>query len=170
MRRYSILPYVICGAFSAIAITFSIGQLRSADPMAGNLWELDAIAAVVIGGASLFGGRGSILGTLLGTLIMVMIRNGLNLLGVSPFWQGSAIGAIIIVALLIERIVSLRSARCAPIHPQANPWTAMEPISLNVRLYGTSRLPRQEPCGPAPERRTRGPATCATSAMAPSKS
>ena len=79
--------------------------------MAGNLWELDAIAAVVIGGASLFGGRGSILGTLLGTLIMVMIRNGLNLLGVSPFWQGSAIGAIIIVALLIERIVSLRSAR-----------------------------------------------------------
>ena len=111
VRRYSILPYVICGAFSAIAITFSIGQLRSADPMAGNLWELDAIAAVVIGGASLFGGRGSILGTLLGTLIMVMIRNGLNLLGVSPFWQGSAIGAIIIVALLIERIVSLRSAR-----------------------------------------------------------
>ena len=140
MRRYSILPYVICGAFSAIAITFSIGQLRSADPMAGNLWELDAIAAVVIGGASLFGGRGSILGTLLGTLIMVMIRNGLNLLGVSPFWQGSAIGAIIIVALLIERIVSLRSRR-GPQHPQANPWTAMEPISLNVRLYGTQEPP-----------------------------
>ena len=108
--------------------------------MAGNLWELDAIAAVVIGGASLFGGRGSILGTLLGTLIMVMIRNGLNLLGVSPFWQGSAIGAIIIVALLIERIVS-HGRRAAPtgIHPP--PWTAMEPISLNVRLYGTQEPP-----------------------------
>ena len=73
--------------------------------------ELDAIAAVVIGGASLFGGRGSIIGTLIGVLIMVMIRNGLNLLGVSPFWQGTAIGSIIITALLVERLVSTRSSR-----------------------------------------------------------
>jgi ribose transport system permease protein len=73
--------------------------------------ELDAIAAVVIGGASLFGGRGSIIGTLIGVLIMVMIRNGLNLMGVSPFWQGSAIGGIIILALLVERLVSGRAAR-----------------------------------------------------------
>ncbi len=108
---YSILPYVISGAFSAIAITFSVAQLLSADPLAGNSWELDAIAAVVIGGASLFGGRGSIIGTLIGVLIMVMIRNGLNLLGVSPFWQGSAIGSIIIFALLVERLVSARTGR-----------------------------------------------------------
>ena len=108
---YSILPYVISGALAAVAITFSIAQILSADPLAGNQMELDAIAAVVIGGASLFGGRGSIIGTLIGVLIMVMIRNGLNLLGVSPFWQGTAIGSIIILALLAERLINWRSAR-----------------------------------------------------------
>ena len=108
---YSVLPYVISGALAAVAITFSIAQILSADPLAGNMMELDAIAAVVIGGASLYGGRGSIIGTLVGVLIMVMIRNGLNLMGVSPFWQGSAIGTIIIVALLAERLVSARSER-----------------------------------------------------------
>jgi len=108
---YSILPYVVSGAFSAVAITFSVAQLLSVDPLMGSMLELDAIAAVVIGGASLFGGRGSIIGTLIGVLIMVMIRNGLNLMGVSPFWQGSAIGTIIIVALLVERLVSARAER-----------------------------------------------------------
>ncbi len=108
---YSILPYVISGALAAVAVTFSLAQVMSADPMAGNGLELDAIAAVVIGGASLYGGRGSILGTLLGVLIMVMIRNGLNLMGVSPFWQGTAIGSIIIIALLAERLINWRSAR-----------------------------------------------------------
>jgi ribose transport system permease protein len=109
--RYSILPYVVSGALAAVAVTFSLAQVMSADPMAGTGLELDAIAAVVIGGASLYGGRGSIVGTLLGVLIMVMIRNGLNLMGVSPFWQGSAIGAIIILALLAERLINWRSAR-----------------------------------------------------------
>jgi ribose transport system permease protein len=108
---YSVLPYVISGAFAAVASTFSIAQLLSADPLAGNQLELDAIAAVVIGGASLSGGRGSIIGTLIGVIIMVMIRNGLNLMGVSPFWQGSAIGTIIIVALLAERLISSRTSR-----------------------------------------------------------
>lgn len=103
---YAVLPYVISGALSAVAITFSIAQLLSADPLMGNAMELDAIAAVVIGGASLYGGRGSIIGTLFGVFIMVMIRNGLNLMGVSPFWQGTAIGTIIIAALLAERLVS----------------------------------------------------------------
>jgi ribose transport system permease protein len=105
---YSVLPYVLSGALSAVAATFSISQILSADPLMGNSMELDAIAAVVIGGASLYGGRGSMLGTLFGVFIMVMIRNGLNLMGVSPFWQGSAIGTIIIVALLVERLVSSR--------------------------------------------------------------
>jgi ribose transport system permease protein len=108
---YSVLPYVLSGALSAVAVTFSIGQLLSADPLMGNTMELDAIAAVVIGGASLFGGRGSMIGTLFGVFIMVMIRNGLNLMGVSPFWQGSASGTIIIVALLVERLVSSRASR-----------------------------------------------------------
>lgn len=108
---YSIFPYVASGALAATAMTFSLAQIMSADPIGGNQLELDAIAAVVIGGASLYGGRGSIFGTLMGVLIMVMIRNGLNLLGVSPFWQGTAIGAIIILALLAERLITWRSRR-----------------------------------------------------------
>ena len=106
---FSILPYVISGGLSAVAITFASAQVMSIDPLAGTGLELDAIAAVVIGGASLYGGRGSIVGTLIGVLIMVMIRNGLNLLNVSPFWQGSAIGAVIITAVLIERLLSSRA-------------------------------------------------------------
>ena len=105
---FSILPYVISGALSAVAGVLLSAQILSIDPLAGTALELDAIAAVVIGGASLYGGRGSIIGTLIGVLIMVMIRNGLNLLGVSPFWQGSAIGGIIIAAVLVERLVSTR--------------------------------------------------------------
>jgi ribose transport system permease protein len=109
--RYQILAYVVSGALAALAVTLVTGQLLSVDPLGGNGMELDAIAAVVIGGASLFGGRGSVLGTLVGVFIMVMIRNGMNLLGVSPFWQGTAIGAIIIVAVLVERLLSRRAAR-----------------------------------------------------------
>ncbi len=106
---YTILPYVVSGALSAVAVTLIAAQIGSIDPLAGNLMELDAIAAVVIGGASLFGGRGSIIGTLFGVIIMVMIRNGMNLLGVSPFWQGTAIGTIIIAAVLAERLLSGRA-------------------------------------------------------------
>lgn len=110
VRFYTILPYVVSGALSAVAVTLIAAQILSIDPLAGNLMELDAIAAVVIGGASLYGGRGSIIGTLFGVLIMVMIRNGMNLLGVSPFWQGTAIGTIIIVAVLAEKLMSGRSS------------------------------------------------------------
>jgi ribose transport system permease protein len=109
--RYQIVVYMICGATASLSVALVAGQLLSIDPLAGNGMELDAIAAVVIGGASLFGGRGSVIGTLMGVLIMVMIRNGMNLLGVSPFWQGTAIGTIIIVAVLAERLVSRRVQR-----------------------------------------------------------
>ncbi len=108
---YSVLPYVLSGGLAAVAAAFSVGQLLSADPLMGNAMELDAIAAVVIGGASLFGGRGSMFGTLIGVFIQVMIRNALNLMGVSPFWQGTAIGTIIIVAVLVERLASSRAHR-----------------------------------------------------------
>ena len=107
---YSVLPYVVSGALSAVAATLMSSQILSIDPLAGTGLELDAIAAVVIGGASLYGGRGTIIGTLIGVFIMVMIRNGLNLLGVSPFWQGSAIGAIIIAAVLAERLLEPANA------------------------------------------------------------
>jgi ribose transport system permease protein len=108
---YSMLPYIISGGLAAVAALLLSAQILSIDPLAGTALELDAIAAVVIGGASLYGGRGSIGGTLIGVSIMVMIRNGLNLLGVSPFWQGSAIGSIIIAAVLVERLVSARAQR-----------------------------------------------------------
>ncbi|WP_409187570.1 ABC transporter permease [Bradyrhizobium sp. RDM4] len=75
---YSVLPYVLSGALSAVAATFSISQILSADPLMGNSMELDAIAAVVIGGASLYGGRGSMIGTLFGVFIMVMISKWLE--------------------------------------------------------------------------------------------
>ena len=108
---YSIIPYVISGALSAVAIILMTAQLLTVDPLAGTSMELDAIAPVVIGGASLYGGRGSIIGTLLGVAIMVMIKNGLNLLQVSPFWQGSAIGTIIIVAVLAGSVLGRRNSR-----------------------------------------------------------
>ena len=108
---YSVLPYVVSGALRRRRGHLLDRPAPFGGPADGQPLELDAIAAVVIGGASLFGGRGSIIGTLIGVLIMVMIRNGLNLLGVSPFWQGSAIGSIIIVALLVERLVSARAGR-----------------------------------------------------------
>lgn len=98
--------YVITGALCACAAAFLAGRIRSVDPTSGTGLELDAIAAVVIGGTSLFGGRGSIVGTFFGVIIMVCIRNGLNLLGIDPYWQGTAIGAIIIAAVLVERWLS----------------------------------------------------------------
>jgi ribose transport system permease protein len=103
---WSVLAYVASGVMSAVAAIFLASRVLSIDPIGGGGLELDSIAAVVIGGASLFGGRGSIIGTLAGVFIMVFIRNGLNLLNVSPYWQGTAIGSIIIAAVLIERLLS----------------------------------------------------------------
>jgi ribose transport system permease protein len=108
VELYSILVYVISGALSAVAAVFLAARILSIDPIAATGLELDTIAAVVIGGASLFGGRGTIIGTFIGVLIMVLIRNGLNLLNVNPYWQGTAIGSIIIAAVLLERFLSAR--------------------------------------------------------------
>ena len=77
-------------------------RLNSAQPIAGMNYELDAIAATVIGGTSLLGGEGTVLGTLIGALIMAVLRNGLNLLGVSSFIQQIVIGSVIIFAVLID--------------------------------------------------------------------
>ena len=109
MDQLKIAVYAISGMLACTAGVLYTAQYRQGKPDAGAGAELDAIAAVVIGGASLYGGRGSIVGTLIGVLIMVMIRNGLNLLNVSPFWQGSAIGAVIIAAVLVERLLSSRA-------------------------------------------------------------
>ena len=95
--------YALSGMFAAVASIFLSSRIYSIDPLGGAGMELESIAAVVIGGASLFGGRGSIIGTLMGVFIMVLIRNGLNLMKVDPYWHGTAIGSVIIAALLMER-------------------------------------------------------------------
>ena len=97
--------YVISDLMSAVAAIFLASRILSIDPIDGQGLQLDAIAAVVIGGTSLFGGRGSIIGTLMGVFVMVF-RNGLNFLNVSPYWQGTALGSIIIIAVLVERLLS----------------------------------------------------------------
>lgn len=106
---YKLFVYTASGVMSAIAAAMLASRILSIDPIAGTALELDSIAAVVIGGTSLFGGRGSIVGTLIGVFTVVVIRNGLNLLGVSPYWQGTAIGLLIIGAVLMERVFSRRN-------------------------------------------------------------
>ena len=98
--------YMISGALASIASLILIGRLGAAEPTLGNLWELDAIAAAAIGGASLMGGRGSIFGTLVGCIILGALRNGLTLMNVQAFYQLLATGIIIIVAMLIDRATS----------------------------------------------------------------
>ena len=85
---------------SAVAAIILTARLNSAQPIAGMMYELDAIAATVIGGTSLMGGEGSLGGTLVGALIMGVLRNGLNLLGVSSFLQQIVIGGVIVGAVL----------------------------------------------------------------------
>ncbi len=94
--------YTLCGGLAAVAALLLAGRTNSGYPKAGVGAELDAIAAVIIGGASFFGGRGTVIGTFIGVLIMGFIRNGLNLLNVSVFWQEVAIGAIIIAAAYVD--------------------------------------------------------------------
>ena len=94
--------YMISGVCAAIAGIILTARLGSAQPIAGVSYELDAIAAVVIGGTSLAGGRGNLIGTVVGALIMGVLRNGLNLLNVNPFWQQVVIGLVILAAVLAD--------------------------------------------------------------------
>jgi ribose transport system permease protein len=95
--------YILSGVLAAVGAVLLAGRINSGTPKAALAgYELDAIAAVIIGGASFFGGRGTVAGTLIGVLIMGFIRNGLNLLNVSVFWQEVAIGMIIITAAFID--------------------------------------------------------------------
>lgn len=95
--------YVASGALAALGGLMVTSRLDSAQPNAGTGYELDAIAAVVIGGTSLSGGRGTILGTVLGAVIIGVLNNGLVLLNVSPFWQQVVKGAVILLAVIIDR-------------------------------------------------------------------
>jgi ribose transport system permease protein len=105
VRRHKTAIYAVSGLMSAVAAIILTARLNSAQPIAGMMYELDAIAATVIGGTSLMGGEGSLGGTLVGALIMGVLRNGLNLLGVSSFLQQIVIGAVIVGAVLIDTVL-----------------------------------------------------------------
>jgi ribose transport system permease protein len=93
---------MLCGFFAGLAGLLLVGRTGSGFPNAGLSAELDAIAAVIIGGASFFGGRGTVLGVFAGVFIMGLLRNGLNLMNVSVFWQQVLIGFVIILAVYID--------------------------------------------------------------------
>ncbi|MEV6548392.1 substrate-binding domain-containing protein [Streptomyces sp. NPDC051597] len=102
VKRQKIAIYALSGLFAAVAGVVLASRLVSAQPQAAQGYELDAIAAVVIGGASLSGGVGKASGTLIGALILAVLRNGLNLLSVSAFWQQVVIGVVIALAVLLD--------------------------------------------------------------------
>jgi ribose/xylose/arabinose/galactoside ABC-type transport system permease subunit len=110
VNRVINVVYMLAGGMAAMAALLLAGRTNSGYPKAGVGAELDAIAAVIIGGASFFGGRGTVIGTFIGVLIMGFIRNGLNLLNVSVFWQEVAIGAIIVAAAAID-VLRRKAAR-----------------------------------------------------------
>ena len=104
VRAYTTLVYVISGFLAALTALIWISRLTVGEPTAGTGIELDAIAVVVIGGTSLFGGEGGIGGTVIGAMIVGVLANVLNLLGVSPFTQQIVTGALIVLAVLLGRI------------------------------------------------------------------
>lgn len=101
--KVKVLVYSISGLFAALSGIILTSRLNSAQPTAGTSYELDAIAAVVLGGTSLSGGRGWIVGTLIGAMIIGVLDNGLNLLNVSSFYQSVVKGAVILIAVLLDR-------------------------------------------------------------------
>ncbi|MGG7077805.1 ABC transporter permease [Clostridium sardiniense] len=101
--KIKVLTYVVSGFVSAIAGVIITSRIGSASPNAGTGFELDAIAAVVIGGTSLAGGEGKISGTIIGALIIGVLNNGLNLMNVSPFYQSIVKGLVILIAVLLDK-------------------------------------------------------------------
>jgi ribose transport system permease protein len=98
-----LLAYSLAGLMAGLGGTLMTARLGVAAPTAAQGYELDVIAAVFIGGASVKGGKGTIVGTLIGAAIMQVLRNGLNLLGYDPYWQPAAIGFTIILAVMFDR-------------------------------------------------------------------
>jgi len=127
VRRREASAYVISGALAGLVGVLVIGRIGIGDPSVGNGWELDAIAAAVIGGVSLYGGEGRILGVFAGVLLIMLINNALIVLNVSPFYQQVALGLVLGVAIVSDRVRAQRRGRprrhrqatAAPVTPVA---------------------------------------------------
>jgi len=104
VKKIKVFLYMISGLMASVVGIILIARFNSAQADTGTGWELDAIAAAVIGGTSLSGGSGSIFGVIIGAAIMGVIRNGLVLMRVSPYWQTAVIGIIIVLAAVLDRI------------------------------------------------------------------
>lgn len=102
VNRIKLLVFTICSALAATEAVIETSRMNAAQPAAGIGYELSAIGAVIIGGSSLFGGEGTVLGTILGATLLGMITNGLVLLGVSAYWQQVFSGSIIILAVALD--------------------------------------------------------------------
>ena len=101
--------YMIAGLLAAFSSMLSLSYISNAEATSGANMMLQAIAACVIGGASLFGGTGSAVGAALGAIMITVIQNGVNLIGINSFWQGSVTGLVILVAVLIDRLTKIRA-------------------------------------------------------------
>ena len=108
VERVIASTYVWCGALAGVAGVMLAARLQSGQPTAGEFYELTAIAAVVLGGAALHGGEGTLYKSIIGVFIMVVLGNSLNLLNVDSYWQRVAIGAVIIAAAAADRLRSRR--------------------------------------------------------------
>lgn len=111
LKRHALLAFTISGICAGFAGMVNIARLGAAEPNAGTGYELYAIAAVIIGGTSFFGGEGSIMRVVLGGLIIGTINNGLNMVGVSAYYQQIAMGALIVIAVTLDRFFGASSKR-----------------------------------------------------------
>ena len=108
--HYKVAIYALCGLLTGLAGMIETSRLMTGQPTSGVTYELQAIAAVVIGGGSLAGGEGTVIGTLIGAFIMGLLSNGSDLLGINPYWQQVIIGAIIILAVAVDEARKRRFA------------------------------------------------------------
>jgi ribose/xylose/arabinose/galactoside ABC-type transport system permease subunit len=108
VRRYKMAVYIVSGCLSALAGMILVGKSGFIQPQAGVGYDLNSIAAVVIGGTSIFGGSGSVLGTFLGSVLLGLILAGLTMLAVNPYWIGLITGALIILAIALDSLRQLR--------------------------------------------------------------
>jgi ribose transport system permease protein len=109
--RHLIKVYALCGALAGFAGALSLARFGTTSIAGNTTLNLDAIAAIVIGGTSLFGGVGTILGTVVGVFIPAVLRNGFVIVGVQPFWQQVAVGAVLIIAVYVDQLRRSRYAR-----------------------------------------------------------